>query len=196
MQIDTGDTTMQMNVENAEAAAGQHHAARLTATRARHELVLGAAGVATGLLAGFFYAYACSVMPGLHASSDRTAVEAMQNINEAVENPVFFASFMGAPALAIWALVTERRHGSPVAARWVAAGVGLCAIGLLVTFAFNIPLNNELEKAGDPGTIADIARVRADFDTPWTIWNVVRTVAVSASFGCLARALFIRGRRG
>jgi uncharacterized membrane protein len=185
---------MQLNIERSEAAAGLRDATRLTGTRARHDLVLGSAAVATGLLAGFFYAYACSVMPGLHAASDRTAVEAMQNINEAVENPVFFASFMGAPALAIWALVIERRHGSPVAVRWVAAGIGLCAIGLLVTFAFNIPLNNELEKAGDPGTIANIAKVRDDFETPWTIWNVVRTLAVAGSLGCLARALLHRGR--
>ena len=126
---------MQVNVEN---AAGLDHATARTATGARHELVLGAAAAATGLLAGLFYGYACSIMPGLHASSDRTAVEAMQNINEAIHNPVFFASFLGAPALAIWALAIERRHGSPAPARWVAAGAGLCVVGLLVTFAFSV----------------------------------------------------------
>jgi len=85
--IDTGDTNMQANIERAESAAGLRYGA---GTRARHELILGAAAIATGLLAGLFYAYACSIMPGLHASSDRTAVEAMQNINEAIQNPVFF----------------------------------------------------------------------------------------------------------
>jgi uncharacterized membrane protein len=170
-------------------------AAPRSATRARRELVLGAAVVTSGLLAGLFYAYACSVMPGLHASSDRTAVEAMQNINEAIQNPVFFATFMGSPALATWAFAIERRHGSPQVLRWVAAGAGLAVVGLLVTFAFNIPLNNALENAGDPSTLTDVAKVRDDFETPWTIWNVVRTLIVGGSFACLARALFLRGRR-
>jgi uncharacterized membrane protein len=161
---------------------------------ARDDLVLGGAVVTMGLLAGLFYSYACSVMPGLHASADRTVVDAMQNINKAIENPVFFVTFMGGPALSLLAYVAERRRGTPAIARWVLAGVALGGVALLVTAAFNIPLNNELERAGDPSTIANIAQVRDDFETPWVIWNVVRTVAVTAAFGCLARALYLRAR--
>jgi uncharacterized membrane protein len=168
--------------------------ARTARVSARDDLVLGGAVVTMGLLAGLFYSYACSVMPGLHASADRTVVDAMQNINKAIENPVFFATFMGGPALALWAYVAERRRGTPVVARWLLAGVVLSGVTLLVTAAFNIPLNNELERAGDPSTIANIAQVRDDFETPWVIWNVVRTVAVTAAFGCLARGLYLRAR--
>jgi uncharacterized membrane protein len=167
------------------------HAAR---TSGRDDLVLGGAVVTMGLLAGLFYSYSCSVMPGLHASADRTVVDAMQNINKAIENPVFFATFMGGPALALLAYVGERRRGTPVVARWVLAGVVLGGVTLLVTAAFDIPLNNELERAGDPSTIADIAQVRDDFETPWVVWNLVRTVTVTAAFGCLARALYLRAR--
>ena len=170
-----------------------------TATRvapiARDELVLGGAVVTTGLLAGLFYSYACSVMPGLHSAADSTVVDAMQHINRAIENPVFFATFLGGPALAAWAYVGERRRGTPRVARWVLAGTVLAGVCLLVTFAFNIPLNNELERAGDAAAIADIAKVREDFETPWVVWNVVRTVAVVGAFGCLARALQLRARR-
>ena len=167
------------------------HAAR---TSGRDDLVLGGAVVTMGLLAGLFYSYACSVMPGLHASADRTVVDAMQNINKAIENPVFFATFLGGPALAVWAYVAERRRGRPVVARWLLAGVVLSGVCLLVTAAFNIPLNNALEQAGDPSRIADIAQVRDDFETPWVIWNVVRTAAVVGAFGSLARAMQLRGR--
>jgi uncharacterized membrane protein len=160
----------------------------------RDNLVLGGAVVSMGLLAGLFYGYACSVMPGLHASADRTFVDAMQNINTAIENPVFFATFLGGPALTVWAYVTERRRGRPAVARWVLAGAVLGGAFLLVTFALNIPLNTELEQAGDPNTIANVAKVRDDFETPWVIWNVVRTVAVVGAFGCLARAMQLRGR--
>jgi uncharacterized membrane protein len=147
-----------------------------------------------GLLAGLFYAYACSVMPGLGRADDRTLVDAMQQIDKAIENPVFFASFLGAPVLVVWALVLERRSGSREALRWIVAALVLYAIAFVVTFAFNIPLNNDLENAGDPARIADLARVRDDFEGPWVAWNIVRTLATTASFGCLARALFVHGR--
>jgi uncharacterized membrane protein len=71
----------------------------------------------------------------------------------------------------------------------------LCLIGLLVTFALNVPLNDDLAEAGDPDRIADIAAVRDDFYGPWVAWNIVRTVATTAALGCLAYALMLRGRR-
>jgi uncharacterized membrane protein len=156
--------------------------------------ILGPATVGMGLLAGLFYGYACSVMPGLGQADDRTLVDAMQQINKAIENPVFFATFLGAPVLVVWALVIERRSGSREVLRWIAAALVLYAIAFVVTFAFNIPLNNELENAGDPARIADLARVRDDFEGPWVAWNIVRTLAITASFGCLARALFVHAR--
>jgi uncharacterized membrane protein len=156
--------------------------------------VLGPATFGMGLLAGLFYAYACSVMPGLGRTDDRTFVDAMQQIDKAIENPVFFLIFLGAPVLVVWAVVIERRSGSREVLRWTVAALGLCALALVVTFAFNIPLNDELVNAGDPARIADLARVRDDFEAPWVAWNVVRTVACTASFGCLARALFVHAR--
>lgn len=59
---------------------------------ARTGRVLGPATAGMGLLAGLFYAYACSVMPGLGRADDRTLVDAMQQIDKAIENPVFFAT--------------------------------------------------------------------------------------------------------
>ena len=48
---------------------------------------LAAATITTGLMAGLYYAYACSVMPGLSRTDDRTFVSAMQQINVAIINP-------------------------------------------------------------------------------------------------------------
>lgn len=175
--------------------AGEPAASRIARFSVRDDVVLGAAAVAMGLLAGLFYAFACAIVPGLHASADRTVVEAMQNVNKGIENPVFFATFLGAPALAVWALVAERRRGSPAGVRWVVAALVLYGVCFLVTMGANIPLNETLANAGDPAHIADIAKVRDDFEAPWVAWNVVRTVAVVAAFGCLTRAVFLR-RRG
>jgi uncharacterized membrane protein len=156
--------------------------------------VLGAAVLTMGLLAGLFYAYSVSVMPGLGDADDRTLIDAMQQINEAIENPVFFLSFLGAPVLALAALVVVRRSGSRQVIRWIVAALVLYGVAFLVTVAFNIPLNDELAEAGDPERIADPARVRDDFYGPWVAWNIVRTVASAAALGCLGYALLLHGR--
>jgi uncharacterized membrane protein len=155
-------------------------------------LVLGAAALATGLLAGFFYAYSVSVMPGLANADDRTLVDGMQQINEAVENPVFFMSFLGAPVLTLAAAFLAR--GERAVARWTLAALLLCGVALLVTAAVSVPLNDDLAQAGDPGRIADLAAVREDYEDPWVVWNAVRTVASTAALGCLVYALVLHGR--
>jgi uncharacterized membrane protein len=71
--------------------------------------VLVVAAVATGLIAGLFYAYSVSVMPDLAGADDHTFVHGMNEINDAIENPVFFLSFLGAPALTLAALFSGRR---------------------------------------------------------------------------------------
>jgi uncharacterized membrane protein len=147
-----------------------------------------------GLLAGFFYAYAISVMPGLADADDRTLVDGMQQINEATENPLFFLTLFGAPALAAVALAQSGRSRAPKIAGWIVAGLVLYTVMLAITFAFNIPLNDDLKDAGDPARIADLAAVRDDFVTPWIAWHIVRTVALTAAFGALTWALVLRER--
>jgi uncharacterized membrane protein len=158
--------------------------------------VLGAAALAMGLLAGLFYAFSCAVLPGLADAQDRTLVDGMRNINDAIENPVFFLTFLGAPALAIWALVLARHEGATDVARWVIAGLVLCGVVWLVTFAFNFPLNDDLKNAGPLDRIADVGKLRDDFVGPWVAWNVVRTVACTAAFACLGWAVLLRARIG
>ncbi|MBS2539876.1 DUF1772 domain-containing protein [Catenulispora sp. NF23] len=162
-------------------------------TRANGNTVLAAATVVTGLIAGVYYAFACSVMLGLGASSDRTFIEAMQNINKKIENPVFFLTFFGALILAAWALRTFR-HDRRLRL-WIAAGLALYAIGLLTTMAVNVPLNNQLAAAGNPARITDPAAVRARFEDTWNLWNITRAVLSAGAAVCLARALLLVSRR-
>ena len=183
-----------MSIESVVAPQPEASPAARSSGRAAG-LALGAAALTMGLLAGLFYAYSVSVMPGLGQADDRTLVDGMQQINEAIENPVFFVSFLGAPVLILASLVLERRAGSRQNVRWVGAALVLCAIAILVTGALNIPLNDDLKQAGDPGRIADIAQVRDDFYGPWVAWNIVRTVASTAALGCLVYALMLHGRR-
>jgi uncharacterized membrane protein len=160
------------------------------------DLVLGAAVIAMGLLAGLFYAFDVAVMPALTAADDRTLVDAMQQMIDKIENPAFFLTLLGAPALAAVALAQARRSGAGKTARWIVAGLAFYTVMVVVTFAVHFPLNEDLKDAGDPTRIEDLAAVRDDFLTPWVVWNVVRTLASTAAFGCLTWALVLRGRMG
>jgi uncharacterized membrane protein len=68
-------------------------------------LLLGASVVAVALMAGFFYAYACSVMIALTRVDDRTFIVTMQWINATVRNAAFAPAFFGSLVLTIAAAV-------------------------------------------------------------------------------------------
>jgi uncharacterized membrane protein len=158
------------------------------------EVVLGAAVLAMGLVAGLYFFSAIAVMPALTAADDRTLVDAMQQMIDKIENPAFFLVFLGAPALATVALVQAHGSGQTRTAAWIAAALGLYTVMVVITFAVHIPLNEDLKDAGDPARIDNLAEVRDDFVTPWVAWDIVRTLATTAAFGALTWALVLHGR--
>ena len=159
------------------------------------DIVLGAAVIAMGLVAGLYFFSAIAVMPALTAADDRTLVDAMQQMIDKIENPAFFLVFLGAPALAAVALVQAHRSGSAKTAGWIVAGLALYTVMLVVTFAIHVPLNDDLRDAGDPARIENLAAC-ATTSAPWVAWDIVRTLASTAAFGCLTWALVLRGRMG
>jgi uncharacterized membrane protein len=152
------------------------------------------ATITMGLIAGFFYAYACSVMIGLDRVDDHTFISTMQWINATVRNVWFAASFFGALALTVaTALLHLRRVDRPVL-WWIGAALVLYVAAFGITMGISVPLNDELAAAGDPATIADKAAVRAAYEGVWVDWNLTRTLASTAALACLVRALMVRAR--
>ena len=178
-------------IENGRTATT--HNKRSTGADRNADIVLGAAVIAMGLLAGLIYDWAITVMPALTAADDRTLVDAMQ---QTIDNPAFPLTFLGAGALAVVALVQARRSGSPTTAGWIVAALALYTVAVVVTGAIHIPLNEDIKNAGDPARIENLAAVRDDFATPWVAWNIVRALAATAAFASLAWALVLRGRMG
>lgn len=146
--------------------------------------LLLAATLAASLQAGTYYTWASGVMPGLARVDDRTFVHAVQQMNVAIVNPVFLASFLGAPALAVAAIASSEGASRP----WVIAGAGLAVATIVITAAGNIPLNNALDAAGPIDRIADLAGVREAFESGWVRLNIARAVTSTASLGCLVWA--------
>lgn len=154
---------------------------------------LGLATVLMGLIAGFFYAYACSVMIGLANADDRTFVVAMQAINASVRNAWFAPSFFGSLVVTALAAALAGWTGNRRVLAWTLAGLVLYGVAFAITFGISVPLNNELADAGpvDTSAIADLAAMRTEYEESWVRWNIVRTIAAAAALACLVRALLV-----
>lgn len=157
---------------------------RLSAVR---RLTLVAATIATGLAAGFFYAYHVSVTRGHALVADRTYVEAMQAINATVRNAEFALGFFGALVLGVAALALRATRWRSPTTWLLAAGVGLYLAAFLVTMTVSVPLNEDL--AAVALAAADLPVVRADYEQAWNRANALRTGLSVAAFAFLVAAV-------
>jgi uncharacterized membrane protein len=159
------------------------------------EVVLIAATMTMGLMAGVFGIYGNAIMPGLRRTDDRTFVAAFQSIDRAIINPAFMATFFGALALtALAALLFLTGDGRPIVP-WIAAALVLYLFVFVITIRVNVPRNNEIKAAGDIDQLEDPHAVRERFDeAKWAGWNHLRTVASTVAFGLLAWALVESGQ--
>ena len=163
--------------------------------RMAQAVLLMAATMTMGLVAGVFGLYAHTIMRGLGKTDDRTFVGAFQAIDRAIINPLFMLTFFGALLLSGAAAVVHLRDDVRSVLPWIVAAAVLYLVVVIITMAVNVPLNDEIKAAGDPDRIADLAAVRANFhETRWVAWNIVRTVATTAAFACLAWSLVLHGR--
>ena len=154
-------------------------------------MILAAATVLTGLVAGLFQAFSYAVMPGLRRTDDATFVRAMRAINAAILNPWFLALFVGAPVLTVAAGVVVFVDGARLGLAWVAAGLVCSLLTLGVTGRVNVPLNERLQ--ADPiETHEEQRAARAAFERAWVRSNHIRSVASTAAAVALVIALSLR----
>ena len=163
------------------------------------ELARGAALVAAtvtmGLRVGVFALYAHTIMPGLGRTDDRTFVGAFQSIDRAIINPLFLPIFLGALVFTGLAAVLHLGADGRSVLPWALAAFVLYLAVFVITIGVNVPLNDGLKAAGEPDRIVDLAAMRERFNAAkWIRWNLVRTVACTAAFGCLCWALVLYGR--
>jgi uncharacterized membrane protein len=147
-------------------------------------------------MAGLFFAWSFSVMPGLAILADRDFVTSMQAMNIAIQNPLFLTIFMGTGVLLP---VSAYLHfHQPVSMRcWLlmsAAAVYLIGV-IAVTFIGNIPLNNALGAVNlSAASQQEITNARLIFERPWNILNAIRTLCSSLALICTILACISRGR--
>jgi uncharacterized membrane protein len=136
------------------------------------------------LVAGFLFAFAVVVMPGIRSLDEGGFIRTFQAIDRVIQNnrPLFVLVWVGSvlTLIAAAALGMSALSGSDRLLIIVAALVYLLCVQL-PTVTINIPLNNALQRL-DPGTMNETTRKRAreDFEPRWNRWNVFRAVCASA----------------
>lgn len=144
-----------------------------------------------GVMAGFFFAFSNTVMPGLDLMAGTEALHAMQNINIAVRNSVFFGVFASTPALSIaltvLCLVSGRYRRIGIL---LLLAMAIYLIGVVVlTGAINVPMNRSL---------ALLASMTANdwlvWSAEWTLSNHARMVAsvVSLALAIVAACRMVK----
>jgi uncharacterized membrane protein len=147
------------------------------------QAVLMCAAFLCSLVAGFLFAFAAVVMPGIRSLNDGDFIRAFQVIDRVIQNnqPLFVFVWIGS-VLAMIAVA--------VAGVWQLRGadrllVILVALVYLLgvqwpTVAINIPLNNTLQTL-DLGTLSEAMQkqARADFERRWNRWNDIRATCAT-----------------
>ena len=142
------------------------------------QIVLVLTTLLCSLVAGFAFAFASVVMPGLRDLNDREFIRAFQVIDGVIQKnqPVFVFVWLGSivAVLASLGLGVGQLDGT---ARLLLVGAGLIYLLAvqLPTFTINVPLNNKLQVV-DVGSLNETALsvARKDFEPRWNLWNSIR----------------------
>ena len=153
-------------------------------------LILLAATLLCGLVAGFLFAYAVVVMPGLRTLTPAEYLRGFQVMDKVIQDnsPPFVLVWAGS-VLAILVAAGfgfARLEGLELGLLLGAAGIYLFGVQL-PTFAFNLPLNNELKSL----VVGDMEPSRQEslrnaFESRWVRSNTVR-----ALLSCLVVVLLL-----
>ncbi|MYM63138.1 DUF1772 domain-containing protein [Pseudomaricurvus sp. HS19] len=147
---------------------GIFHAALITAT------------LLCSLVAGFLFAYAVVVMPGIKSLSDRDFIRAFQVTDRVIQNnqPVFISVWVGSVVAVVAAAFLGGRLLDGVDfLLLVLAAVAYIAGVQLPTIVINVPLNNRLQALDvDALSDADLRLARVQFESRWNNSNVIRTL--------------------
>lgn len=159
------------------------------------QVLLVAATLLCSLTAGFLFAFAVVVMPGIVSLDDRAFVRAFQVMDGIIQDnsPLFIVVWVGSlVALAAGAVVgLTALSGTPRVLLIAAAAIYLVGVQL-PTFIVNIPLNNATQ-AVDVETVSPekVGEARRALETRWIRWNVIRTGLAVLTTGLLLVVLLM-----
>lgn len=149
-----------------------------------HQLLYGTSILLTGLLAGLFFGFQCSIINGLGALGNREYLLSFQSINRVILNPIFLLSFMGPViVLPITCYINYKIGGSDLFPYLLASTIIYLVAVFGITIACNVPLNDILDGFNiQSATDTQLQDMRLKFEANWNKWHLVRTIASIISF--------------
>lgn len=141
------------------------------------------------LVAGFLFAFAVVVMPGIKKLNDREYIRAFQVIDGVIQDNqwLFILVWVGS-IVAILTLAAVAFNQPLVLIAMLAYILGV----QLPTFTKNIPLNNNIQSLQiDSMEEAAVKMARVDFELRWNQWNTFRTLSASLVSALLMVQLYL-----
>jgi len=159
------------------------------------QTVLILAAFLCSLVAGFLFAFAVVVMPGIKSLNDQEFLKSFQVMDRIIQNnqPMFLLVWIGS----VVALLTAALFGF-----WQLSGVGwyllviatsIYLLGVhLPTVVINLPLNKQLQAEDVTSRNKEAQRdVRNNFEKRWNASNLIRTGVACLTSVLLMILLFI-----
>jgi uncharacterized membrane protein len=147
------------------------------------------------LVAGFLFAYAIVVMPGIKNLNDRDFIRAFQVTDRIIQNnhPVFMLVWLGSVIAMIVSIIYGLGRLQGIDLCLLAAATFAYVFGVQVsTIAIHLPLNNKLQALDiDAMHETDLKVARTDFEPRWNTANLIRT-AIACCVSLLLLMLLFR----
>ena len=159
-------------------------------------IILVLATLLCSLVAGFLFAFAIVVMPGLKSLNDREFIRAFQVIDRVIQNnqPVFMLVWVGSVVALVISVLLGIGQLDGIGRVLIISAVLVYVFGVqLPTITINIPLNNKLQTL-DVDSMNEATQKAAgiDFEPRWNRSNKIRTGFAGLASVLLIVLLFIQ----
>jgi len=136
------------------------------------------AAVGAGVSGGVFFAFSTFVMKALGRLPAAEGISAMKAMNKTAPTPLFMLALFGTAVVSIALSAVALRHLDQRWAVYVLTGTALYLVCVILTMVYHVPHNDALALVDPAGPGA--AHAWAQYLSPWTAWNHVRTVTALA----------------
>ncbi|MEM9398740.1 MAG: anthrone oxygenase family protein [Verrucomicrobiota bacterium] len=131
------------------------------------------------LVAGFVFAFAVVVMPGMKTLEDKAFLQAFKAMDKIIqENQVLFVLvWLGSIVLLLILTIMSFGHLEGTQSLWILISCCIYILGVqLPTFIINVPLNNKLQRLElASATEKEMRGLRQAFESKWIPSNTFRT---------------------
>lgn len=146
-----------------------------------------AAVLGSGLIAGVFFAFSTFVMAALGRLPPAQSIATMQSINTTVINPLFMLVLFGTAVLAGYLGYVSYFSWGNIESKLLLFGSLSYIAAIVITLTMNVPLNEALAGLDPAGREAQ--QYWPEFINKWSFYNHLRAANSTMACGFFATAL-------